>query len=488
MKHRIVATTSLLIVLGSSLAWATAAGSGRVTAPLVHPDGHGLDARFANLAVADPVALRTSATGAAEELSLWGARASAQPAVAEDTVVGRLGVGQSVFWPGGYVASRVVTSNLPTSAACTVTHCFSWKLQLTAAAKRLRVGLDTPARESSFTIEVTDPSGAVAGTATNNNRFNIETFIADPKPGTWTVRIVPRDAAYAAFRLRARSEAAPKPYPKKTLLLPNLQATPPYEFGFTAPANPLNGLYPPDSVNPPLDVLGYHPVSCAADEMAENGAQRCLRLTTGPRNAGAGPMDLGYVPIDHQLGLLEEGPVTQYLHWSDGSITQRPAGGFLFHKTHAHYHYQDILDYAIYRVTDRAKGTLVPAGHGTKAGFSPADQLFADWATFGQENGSFVEGASTARSVGASTFGLSVGWGDVYRWQRPGQYVEFTGNGDGLYVVRVVVDVKDHVLESNEKDNAAYAYVQITGESVRVIERGQGMSPWDPQHKVFTDR
>ena len=37
-------------------------------------------------------------------------------------------------------------------------------------------------------------------------------------------------------------------------------------------------------------------------------------------------------------------------------------------------------------------------------------------------------------------------------------------------------------------DNAAYAYVQITGESVRIIERGQGMSPWDKRKKVFTDR
>ena len=125
----------------------------------------------------------------------------------------------------------------------------------------------------------------------------------------------------------------------------------------------------------------------------------------------------------------------QYLHYSDGSIGERPAGTFLFHKTHAHYHFQDILDYSIYRVGPGH--SLTPAGHGTKAGFSPADQLFADWSTFSQEEGQFVERASTARSVGASTFGLSVGWGDVYRWQRPGQYVDFNGDGDGFSVVRV---------------------------------------------------
>jgi hypothetical protein len=406
----------------------------------------------------------------------------------EHSVVARLAVGASAFWPGGYVAGRTVTQSLPTSAACQLTHCFTWRLQLTKPAARLRVGIDTPSRESSFTVEVLDPSGAVAGTATNSNRFNIEAFVQAPKAGMWTVRVVPRSAAYASFQLRAKSEAAAVKPRRKTLLLPNLQATPPYEFGFIAPANPLNGLYPPDTVNPPLDVLGVHPASCAVDETVESGAQRCLRLTTGPRNAGPGPMDLGYVPIDHQLGLLSEGPVTQYLHWSDGSITERPAGTFLFHKTHAHYHFQDILDYSIHRVTDVRTGALVPAGHGTKAGFSPADQLFADWSQFTQEQGQFVEGASTARSVGASTFGLSVGWGDVYRWQRPGQYVEFAGNGDGLYVVRSAVDIKNHVLETDETDNVAYAYVQITGENVRIIERGQGLSPWDPRKKVFTDR
>ena len=485
MQIRLLAVSTALVVSGSAFAFAGTTGR-LPQQPLVHPDGHALAARDAALADPDRVARRTPAGGRAEAVAYWGQEQTDAAPAAENSVVGRLGVGMATFWTGGYVADHVRTAGLPTSAACEVAHCFTWQLQLTKPASRLRVAIDTPSRESSFTVEVLDPAGATAASATNSNRFNIEAFVAKPAAGSWTVRVVPRDAAYAGFRMRAKAEGAVAKPAKKTVLLPNLQATPPYEFGFVAPANPLNGLYPPDTVNPPLDVLGNHPLSCAADEMAEDGAQRCLRLTTGPRNAGVGPMDLGYVPIEHELGLVAEGPVTQYLHWSDGSVTQRPAGTFLFHKTHAHYHFQDILDYSIYRVT--VPGTLVPAGHGTKAGFSPADQLFADWSQFAQEDGQFIEGASTARSVGASTFGLSVGWGDVYRWQRPGQYVEFVGNGDGLYVVRSVVDIKNRVLETDETDNAAYAYVQVTGESVRIIERGQGTSPWDPRKKVFTDR
>jgi hypothetical protein len=480
-RHLVPGTLALALLAGSHALAGTAPAT---TGPLVAADGHGLAARFSSLADTTRVARRTAADDRADTLSHWGTSES-QP-TPENALVGRLGLNAAAFWTGGYVAGHVVTTQVPTDEACQLTHCFTWRLQLTQPATRLRVGLDTPSRESSFTVEVIDAGGTVVGTATNANRFDIETFIATPAAGSYTVRVVPRDAAYARFRLRAKAEGRLPAYRKKTLLLPNLQATPPYEFGFVAPANPLNGLYPPDTVNPPLDVLGYHPLSCAADEMAESGAQRCLRLTTGPRNAGPGPMDLGYVPYEHELGLLEEGPVTQYLHWSDGSITERPAGTFLFHKTHAHYHFPDILDYSIWKVGPGHR--LTAAGRGTKAGFSPADQLFADWFTFSQQEGQYVEGASTARSVGASTFGLSVGWGDVYRWQRPGQYVEFAGDGDGLYVVRTVVDIKDHVRETNEHDNAAYAYVQVTGESVRIIERGQGTSPWDPAKKVFTDR
>jgi hypothetical protein len=396
--------------------------------------------------------------------------------------VATLKVGGFAFWKGGYVGDRVV-SRLPAAQACAVTTCWTFPVEVKPGGWRLRVAIDTPSREDSFELDVLDPSGAQQASATNSNRFNVEAFVTKPKPGRWTVRVVPRDASYASFRMRAKLETAPVKRPKH-LALPNLMATPPYEFGFVAPANPVNGLYPPDTVNPPLDVAGIHPMSCAYDEMVEDGVSRCLRLTTGPRNAGEGPFELHYVPVEHGLGVTQTGPVTQRVFYSDGTFTDRPAGEFLFHKTHGHYHYQDILDYQLYQVLPGHR--LVRVGSGHKAGFSPADQLFADWSKFEQLEGSFVEG--TPSTFGESTFGLSVGWGDVYRWQRPGQYVDFGSHGDGVYVVRTVVDIRNHVLESNETDNCGYALIQVTGEDVRILERGQGTSPWDPQKKVFTDR
>src|ERR671923_177496 len=76
--------------------------------------------------------------------------------------------------------------------------------------------------------------------------------------------------------------------------LPHLGSVPPYEFTFAAPANPFNGLYPGDSMNPPLEAGDVRPVSCAADETVEDEVTRCLRFTAGPVNMGEGPFEIHF--------------------------------------------------------------------------------------------------------------------------------------------------------------------------------------------------
>ena len=73
----------------------------------------------------------------------------------------------------------------------------------------------------------------------------------------------------------------------------------------------------------------------------------------------------------------------------------------------------------------------------------------------------------------------------MYRWQRPGQYVEFDGKGDGLYVIRSTVDAENAILETDETDNTSYALIKVVGRTVDIIERGRGMDPWDPEKIVY---
>ena len=64
-------------------------------------------------------------------------------------------------------------------------------------------------------------------------------------------------------------------------------------------------------------------------------------------------------------------------------------------------------------------------------------------------------------------------------------YVEFDGNGNGRYVVRSVVDEMDNVLESDDTDNVSYAYIEVQGDTVEILERGWGTDPWDDRKVVF---
>jgi hypothetical protein len=408
--------------------------------------------------------------------------------------------GESSFWNG----ATVDDADVPDPSLCGAAGpCFTYDLPIVGGGHRLRVAIDTPSRTDSFEFDVIGPDGSVRASSTNDNQFNEEAFVSDPEAGGWTVRVVPKGATRTSFRLRAKLERAAAA--KSGALLPNLKAVPPYELGFVAPANPANGLYPPDTVNPPADVAGVHPVSCTADEAAPSAvggfdAHRCLRLTSGPINVGSGPYDMrfkfaeditqgeGDISPDH--GTIQRGPIEQAVHYAGGKVEMRPAGQYSFHVTHGHFHDDNVLTYELFRVTNRTTGALAPAGSGTKSGFCPADQLFGEWSAFAQEkSGTFGEGDSAA---GGNCFsptdgfiGLTAGWGDVYRWQRPGQYVEFGDNGDGLYVVRATVDRPNHVLETDDTDNSAYALARIRGEEIDLLERGQGASPWDPGKVVF---
>ena len=410
---------------------------------------------------------------------------------------------ESTFWDGGTAQTARISSSAMCGDACPV-----YTINLAPGARRLRVGLDTPERSDTFALELIDPAGTVVVTETNSNQFNSEAMALDPVAGLWSIRVRPENVSNASFRMRAKLESVlPEDLPatqERAPMLPNLRTVPPYEFTFIAPANPLNGVYPPDTVNPPLAVGDIHPISCTVDEAAPvalggANAKRCLRFTSGPMNLGPGIYDMRFSLIDdfiagtamlnpqEALSRIVIGPMQQVIHYSDGSTEIVQAGTYSFHPVHAHFHDDYVLSFELYAVTDAEKGELVRAGEGTKSGFCPADQLFADWTMFNQ--GYEVPGGDTAFgscfSPNEGVIGLSIGWGDVYRWQRPGMYVEFDGMANGRYVVRSIVDANNHVIEGHDDDNFSYAYIEVQGDTIELLERGWGESPWDPAKTVF---
>ncbi len=413
---------------------------------------------------------------------------------------------EAYFWH----QSRTFDGAVASTASCTDAGCEEYTVMLSDGGARFRVGIATPERTDTFAVELYAPDGTLIASDTTANQFNSEAIAENPVAGEWTIVVRAENVSTASYRLRAKLEST-TPESRLTTtsrdrrpLYPNLRTVPPYEFTFTAPLNPLNGLYPPDTVNPPASVLGHSLVSCTADEAAPHAAGgaeavHCLRLTSGPINLGEGIYDMRFKLIDdfiagtaelnpeEAMSRLVVGDMQQAVHYSDGSVELVQAGTYSFHPTHAHFHDDYILSYYI-SIADPSTGKLEQVGAGTKSGFCPADQLWGDWRSFdqGTEKPGGDSAGGSCFSPNNGVVGLSVGWGDVYRWQRPGQYVEFDGLGNGRYVIHAIVDEYNNVIESDETDNISYAYVEVQGETITTLERGWGLSPWDSNKVVFS--
>jgi hypothetical protein len=375
------------------------------------------------------------------------------PSTAAARPAATLRPGQAAFWNGG--GSR------------------EFKIVVRPGGWRLRVAWDIGNYREGASGMLTPPSGGEGKLLSGYDSG--EAYVLDPVPGTWTLRM----EGPSTYRVRAKLETRPARTGKPVPLLPNLRLVPPHEFTFTGPvgAGPV--------------ALGMSPATtCSGYETAEEHGVKCLRFSLGPANVGAGPLLLDF---PGNQGLVTPGKAKQLVQWSDGHTTKRAAGEFLYHKTHAHYHHSGFGTLELLKVTDPTRGTMELAGTGPKQGFCTGDIKIADWTVFGGVQDS--AGSTCLSSAGlvydptaGTRMGLSAGWADLYSWEQDGNYVEFPLlGGDGRYVVRSTADALNNVQESDERDNTGYAYIQVTGETITVFERGMGQSPWDPRKVVIRD-
>ena len=366
----------------------------------------------------------------------------------------RVSAGAAAFWTSDDRLDELAP------VACSRS-CQDFVLQVDGRGARLRVAADGDG--TSPLLQVYDDRSQLV--ASSGGVFSAEAYLADPDPGRYLVR-VEHGPKQAEFRLRAKLEKTLPPAPRGSgALLPNLRLIPPYEFTL---GNPLGGVG-----------------GCNAYEKTEYGARRCLRFSLGPANVGRGPLILEFPALS---GLATPEPVFQLVKHADGRITRRQAGTSLYHKTHAHHHHNGFGSLELLRVTDPRRGTTVPAGTGPKQGFCMLDFMIADWRSFANDKaGQQRQDCDLANGATGTQIALGTGWGDIYHWSLDGNYVEFGDNPDGRYVVRSVADAQGDVLESDESDNAGYAYIEVRGSAVRVLERGHGTGPWDPRKRPADD-
>jgi hypothetical protein len=371
-----------------------------------------------------------------------------------DRMIARLGVEDSVFWS---VPDPVNGSKR-----------LSWRLEVLEPGLRLRVALDHSDMDNDWTLSVTGPdSPRIAEGA-----YSAEAFIDDASPGTYTVTASANSVSDSVVRLRAKLER-----PKKTEgngpLLPNLRIAPPYDLTLTgAPWY----FYMAPEMGP----------SCFPEETAQTLVTRCLRFSFGPENAGEGPLELVYAAPANEGG---RNVMYQQITHADGSKSRREVGTYEYHAAHAHYHHPLIAGQELFRVTDAEKGTLEDAGVAKKTGFCMGDYTLVDWGRFYQDPANSVLSSCGLADAPYRDLimGLSTGWNDIYSYELEGNYIDFDEGEDGLYVIRAFTDRSGDIKETDESDNLSYAYFEVKGDEVRLLERGYGSDPWDPNKKVLND-
>lgn len=350
--------------------------------------------------------------------------------------------GDAVFWNGPDVEQGDTST---------------YRIRVAERGYRLRIAIDHPEVGDVYQADVTDPNGQLFSISPGSGLYSAELLVRNPTSGGWRVQVRAENVDEPAFRMRAKLEGRPPSLGvKKGAVPPNLQVLPAHDASFLLPVT--NGSTDMDPTG--LDLKGAE--SCHPEERIEDGALRCLRFAYGVRNTGRGPLHL----FLGAGGAYQDRELLQRIYRADGSAFDRSAGLARYHKTHLHYHHDAAIGLRLFRVTDHEAGELEPAGEMRTKGFAHREELLRDWERF----------YPTWEPV---EFGVRAGWADIYEWDRPGNYIDFGLNGDGRYVIRMWADPVEEIMESNEKDNLGYTYIEVTGEQVEILETGRGKHPWD---------
>jgi hypothetical protein len=411
----------------------------------------------------------------------------------------------------------------PTQQTCTEQTCDSFVLNIKFPAGTFKYGPKDPAPEGVTRVRAGTPTDmpgdgvlvsikwptefdqwnlyvedmstgqtVVQGSDLDSNAQSV--LIPQPHNGKYKVWIVPFYTDFYKEDLEYKGEARAWFDPsqrseRKTALLPRILTEAPSNFHIAdvppVPSNPTGWRF----TSP-----GTFDNSCYADETAQFGSQRCLRFDNGIRNTGDGPLILRFAWSPDAL--VNNCSMQQEVISSDATVSDRDAGPCVFHPQHAHFHYQNMGTYQLYPVVD-SYGTpgAKPVATSRKVGFCTVD---VDYYTFGTgrpggpRRYSFPTcnipnafASQTDGPYGPSSppeyMGISAGWGDVYTWDLPAQYLDITtGVPDGRYEVVSRSNPDGGILTADRSTETGVTCIDIKGTAVKVVKEFASQPNWAP--------
>jgi hypothetical protein len=379
--------------------------------------------------------------------------------------------------------------NVPVTPVCAVT-CQEFTFTATSATPFLVSVKDTAASLSSgWDLYLYGPNGLALAGANGVGANGQAVEIDAPLPGQYTIVVTytyAEDPA-AAYTGEVRALTAPVWNPPSAtcdvtvgavtgcFLLPELRAIPASDLH-------VSGL-PPVASTPlgfPLPVDVPTASSCYLDEALLNPGQRCLRFTSDVVNVGAGTLTIGVPWLATQpspaSGFLPGGcQAQQVIHTTAGEVASRPAGDCEFHPAHAHFHYRDLVSFTLYAL-DGNGGVGAPAASSLKESFCLADDDYFGFGTSGPNGPRNYVGQPdcnlpahvdpTAITVDE---GLTPGWGDVYTWDTPDQFIDISAVPPGVYDLVERTNPSSTILVSGAQQTCSLTQLSLTADAVTLL-------------------
>jgi Lysyl oxidase len=207
----------------------------------------------------------------------------------------------------------------------------------------------------------------------------------------------------------------------------------------------------------------------AADlSVQRTGNGRYLRFESALGNIGRGPIEVR--PNTNQPCPTGHHHATQIIYRDvDGSrfyrrsvdtqIARRSAGCMVYHPAHNHWHFQAASRYTLFQPGDERNLVRVAR---RKMSF-----CLRDSERIPRQYGSYHQREFYGACSKYSPQGISIGWVDVYQSFLAGQALRLPRSArDGLYCLRIKVDPKNQLVESDDRDNTSMRAFSLHGDAI----------------------
>ena len=189
-----------------------------------------------------------------------------------------------------------------------------------------------------------------------------------------------------------------------------------------------------------------------------SGDRRLLRFANTVWNSGVGPMELYGV---HNRSTLQT-TVAQRVFDADDSYVDHVVGSFVWHPAHDHWHVGDFATYELWSLADDG-ATVLRTMSSDKLSYCLIDTDAVDPALPGFPTGRIYIGCGRLRQ------GLSIGWGDTYDADLPGQELDVSDLPDGFYALVSTANPRGHLLEADYANNTGTTILELRGNQVKAI-------------------